>query len=50
MSNIITTIKSIFSNSAIDFLLFCSPFVILFALTKKIKFKKNGTELSINDK
>lgn len=48
--NIITTIKNIFSNTAMDFLLYATPFVILFALTKKIKFKKNGTELSINDK
>lgn len=48
--SIITTIKNIFSNTAMDFLLCTLPFVILFALTKKIKFKKNGTELSINDK
>jgi hypothetical protein len=48
--NIINSIKNIFSSTAIDFLLCATPFVILFALTKKIKFKKNGTELSINDK
>lgn len=48
--SIINAIKNIFSSTAINFLLCTSPFVILFALTKKIKFKKNGTELSINDK
>jgi|688.fasta_scaffold170339_6 hypothetical protein len=48
--NLINNLFGRFSNLSLDILLCSIPLLILFGLTRKIKYKKKGTEFYLNDK
>lgn len=47
---LINMIINKFSNNVFDAVLCSIPLLVLFGLTRKIKYKKKGTEFYLNDK
>lgn len=48
--NFVNNLLAKLSNVSLDILLCSVPLLILFGLTRKIKYKKRGTEFYLNDK